>query len=383
MTAAQSHGRSMQIWLGSGGVGKTTMAAASGVAAALDGERVVVLTIDPARRLADTLGLGRNATDRRHDYRSDDESGDDESGDDRLGNEPTQLDGPWPGEVWAAMLDPAETFRSLIRTHGRADQADDVLHNRLFQQITTALGGVNEYMAAERLHQLHHDPRFDRVIIDTPPSRHAIDFLDSPTRLRNFVDNRLYRALFASRRGLLGPVTAAAQLVLRLTSRVVGQDLVHDVASLFSQLDGLDEGFRQRAVETGDLLSGPLCSYLVVTSARAQPLREANWLADNLRERGRTIDAVVINRLSPFGHEPDDTLTGGRKADRQLLEANLEEFRALARSEDQVIDQAIKALAAGTEPIRVGERHQPVRGIDDLVELAEQLRLPGRNSVVG
>ncbi|MEL6982380.1 MAG: ArsA-related P-loop ATPase, partial [Actinomycetota bacterium] len=210
--------RKVVLCLGSGGVGKTTTAAVLALALAREGERVVVLTIDPARRLADALGLAG-----------------------RLSNEPAlvtgpaesdgtaELDGPagtgptGGGEVWATMLDPAETFRQVVRAEADSDeQAERILANRLFVNLTTTLSGTNEYMAAERLHQLAGDDRFDRIIVDTPPSRHVLDFLDSPGRLTRFVDHRLYRSVLAPGRGLLRPLNAASKAVMRLLAGLVG-----------------------------------------------------------------------------------------------------------------------------------------------------------------
>ena len=253
-------GPSVLLCLGPGGVGKTTISAAAAVAAAVAGERVVVLTIDPAHRLADTLGL------ERHD-------GHGLGGGRELGNDPRLVAGPWSGELWAAMLDPTETLHDLIRSHGGADQAERVLGNRLFTTLTQSLSGMNEYMAAEKLHELHNDQRFDRVVIDTPPSRHAVDFLDSPGRLTRFVENRFYRAVLAQRRGLARPVNLAAQRVVRLTARVVGAELVDDVIRLFADLEGLDEGFRQR------LPRPPNYSGAMSARTRSSPRPERNRFA--------------------------------------------------------------------------------------------------------
>ncbi|MGF1598600.1 MAG: ArsA family ATPase [Acidimicrobiales bacterium] len=353
--------RRVLVWLGAGGVGKTTMAAAGAVASARAGERVVVLTIDPARRLGDALGLGGGAARRL-------------GGGAALANEPRLVEGPWPGELWAAVLDPAETLQRLVKTHGEADQVARLLDNRLFAAITNTLGGTSEYMAAERLHQLHRDPRFDRVVIDTPPSRHAIDFLDSPTRLANFVDNRFYQAIFTPRRGVLRSVNAAAQVVLRLVGRVVGSDLVDDVTGLFRDLEGLDRGFRDRAVETAELLAGPDCRYVIVTSPRRQPIREAGWIADNLERRHRLVDAVVVNRLTPYGRDPSIRPSGARGTDRDALDANLAELRQLAVAEDELIEASVRPLVNGRLMVTVEDRGHAVASIDELLVLADALR---------
>lgn len=337
----------VHVFLGSGGVGKTTLAAGTAMTGAMAGRRVVVLTVDPARRLADTLGLG--TTD----------------------NEPRLVAGPWPGELWAAQLDPTATFATLLHNHGRPDQAQRVLDNQLFCTITESMSGINEYMAAERLHQLHHDGRFDQVVVDTPPSRHAIDFLDSPHRMVDFLDNRLYRTVLAPRSGVLRSVSSAAQLVLRLVGRLVGVDLVHDVIRLFSDLEGFDHGFRQRAIETSGLLAGPACRYTLVTSARAEPIREAAWIGRQLSERGLPVHTVIANRLTPFGR--DTTTTAGRGAGRAALQENLNQLRAMAVHEDELLDELIDELGSGPTVIRLTERLRPLRSRDDLLDLAGQV----------
>lgn len=356
--------RSVLICLGPGGVGKTTISAAAGIAGALAGERVMVLTIDPAQRLADTLGLART-------------SGHGLGGGTGLGNEPQLVSGPWPGELWAAMLDPAETLADIIRRHGSPGQARRVLGNPLFTTIAESLSGINEYMAAERLHEFAGDPRFDRVIIDTPPSRHAVDFLNSPERLTRFFDNRFYRSVLAPRRGLIRSFNAAAQIVVRLTAKLVGAALVDDVVRLFADLEGLDKGFRQRAVEVSDLLHGPDCSYTLITTARREPIREARWIRNSLERRGTTVDTFVVNRLAPWGHQPEPPpITKGRKADRAALEENLEQLRRLGQAEGELIDELNRSRRAGVtaQTVRIEERTGPVRTIDDLVELATALR---------
>ncbi len=367
--------QSLVVCLGPGGVGKTTIAAATAIAGARAGKRVVVLTIDPAHRLADTLGLERT-------------SGHGLGGGSELGNEPKLVAGPWSGELWAAMLDPAQTLTQVIRRHGGDEQAERVLANPLFTTIVDSLSGMNEYMAAERLHELHNDDRYDLVVIDTPPSRHAVDFLDSPRRLTNFVDNRFYQAVLAPRKGLVRSINAAAQLVVRLTARLVGAELVDYVISLFADLDGLDEGFRQRAVETAALLDGPSCRYALVTTARHEPIREAHWIRDNLERRNKTVDTVVVNRLTPFADIEPGLIKGGRKADRAALEANRIELAELGRRERELIDELLTTeagrpatttgggIGGGSEDasvLRIPERQTPIKTIDDLVRLSDEL----------
>jgi len=342
------------VYLGSGGVGKTTVAAASAMAAARDGARVVVLTIDPARRLAETLDL------------------------DGPGHEARLVAGPWPGELWAAQLHPLPTLADVLRRHGKPGQADRILANPTFQAITHAAPGISEYMAVERLHQLRADPRFDLVVLDTPPSRHAIEFLDSPQRLCRFVDNRLYRTVLAPRNGVLRGASSAGRLALRAVSRLVGMELVDNVMRLFADLDGLDQGFRDRAAEIDELLTSPGCRYRLVTTARPETVAEATWIGRSLIDRGLAIDAVVANRVAPSFTLPAGDGAPGARGDGtrsrapKPLAANLAELAALAGREAELL--AALTAAVGRPPVvRVQERARMARGREGLMELAGEL----------
>ena len=354
------------VCLGSGGVGKTTTAAALAIALANRGDRVVVLTIDPARRLADALGQGGT-----------------------LGNEPVEVDlaAGRPrgrrdsGQVWAAMLDPAETFEHVIRSEADDEaRAARILANRLFTNLSTSLSGTNEYMAAERLHQLHGDRRFDRVIIDTPPSRHAFDFLDSPGRLTRFVDHRLYRSVFARKPRLLRPINAGTQVVMRLLGRLVGTTLVDDVVSFFADFEGLDEGFRRRADEIETLLTGPETGYILITGPRRDRLAEAEWILGNLGRRQRRLDAVVVNRVMPIDLERAAEALSRSPADAEqaALHQNLAELATLAQQEAVLIDSVTAMVgreldqpAESVALVTLAEQRRPVRDLAGLHRLAE------------
>src|SRR6184192_2185028 len=172
--------REIVICCGSGGVGKTTAAAVLALEGARAGRRACVVTIDPAKRLADALGL------------------------DRLSNTPSKIEGEWPGELWAMMLDTKSTFDNLVAKYsGNEEQAAGILANRFYRNISGALSGTQEYMAAEKLYELHEAEQFDLVVVDTPPTRSALDFLDAPRRLMRFLDHRLYRALMGPTRAYL------------------------------------------------------------------------------------------------------------------------------------------------------------------------------------
>ncbi len=342
------------LCLGSGGVGKTTVAAALGVALADRGERVVVLTIDPAHRLADALGL--------------------EAG---LNNQPQRVSvHENGGELWATMLDHAETFEAVVREEARTeDQAERILANPLFRNLTRSLSGTNEYMAAERLHQLHGETRFDRIVVDTPPSRHALDFLDSPGRLNRFVNHRLYRSVFAPR-GLLRTVGVGTRLVLRLLGRIVGSRLVDDVITFFTNFEGLDTGFERRASETERILREET-GFVLVTAPRRRALDEATWIAANVGRRVGPVDAIVVNRMCPValgsvGEPVQPNLQANDLEDP--LAVNLCQLRALAVQEGTLIDEAIAAIGGGPAVIRLAERARPVADLEALHGLANDLR---------
>ena len=274
--------RSIIVCCGPGGVGKTTASAAIALAASRLGRRAVVVTVDPARRLADALGLSGG-----------------------LGNEPVlvPVSAAGPGELWAMMLDPAATFDEVVRAHASSDeQASRILANRFYRNISERLSGTQEYMAAEKLHQLHHDQRFDLVVVDTPPSRNALDVLDAPERLSRFLDHRLYRTLVSPAKGPMRLVNTAAQLFLRSASKVVGGQVLADAVAFFKAFDGMEAGFRARSTEVLALFRSAETAYVVVTAPRHDRVAEVEWLLDRLTERGTTPAALVVNRVHPsFG----------------------------------------------------------------------------------
>ena len=267
---------------GPGGVGKTSTAAALGVAGALAGRRVVVLTVDPARRLADALGLEEGAgADQPH---------------------LVELAGAAPdgGELWAVMLDAEATFDRLVREQAGGDrQANAVLDNPVYRAIAGSLSGAQEYMAIERLHQLHTSGAWDLVIVDTPPSRHAIDLLEAPDRLVKFLGHPVYRALTAGHRTLARITDAAASVFLWAVRRLAGPQLVQDVVQFFRSLGHIEGGLRKRAEEVSDLLRAERTTFVVVTSPRAEAVGESAHLVEALRSRGFPLGGVIANLVHP------------------------------------------------------------------------------------
>ncbi|WP_320670405.1 ArsA family ATPase [Patulibacter defluvii] len=273
------------VCAGPGGVGKTTTAAALGLALAREGRRVAVVTIDPARRLADALGLGALGNDPERVP---------EAALDALGVAP-------PGELWAMMLDPKRTFDALVRELSPdAATSERVLANPLYRQISTAAGGSHEFTAVARLHDLHRDPRFDVVVLDTPPSRNALDFLDAPDRIAGFLEGRAVRALLGQGRGGIAARVArrGTGLALGALQRLTGVDLLRDLATFFEALGPLTDGFARRATAVRALLRDPATRFVIVTGAGPVQAGEAVFFRRHLREVEMPFTGLVVNRVS-------------------------------------------------------------------------------------
>ncbi|CAB5069153.1 MAG: AAA family ATPase [Actinobacteria bacterium] len=281
----QSH---VIVCCGSGGVGKTTTAAVIALHAALQGRKTVVVTIDPARRLADALGL------------------------DGLTNEPAQIPGlpEGSGEMWAMMLDTKATFDGLVRRYAAdSNQTEQILANSFYRNISTSLSGTQEYMASEKLYELAIESDYDLVVVDTPPTRNALDFLEAPRRLAKFLDHRIYKVLMLPTRGIVKAVNVAAQTLLRSISKVVGTEVIADAIAFFGAFEGMEQGFKERAAEVDSLLSQPDTAFILIASPHADTMAEAQFFAARLRELKITVRALIINRMQPrFGdnHSPED-----------------------------------------------------------------------------
>jgi len=319
--------RSVLICCGSGGVGKTTVAAAFALEAARMGRRACVVTIDPAKRLADALGLGS------------------------LSNTPARVDlsltsGDTTGELWALMLDTKTTFDELVVRYAPSDQqAEGILQNRLYKNLSQALSGTQEYMAMEKLYELHSDSRFDLVVVDTPPTRNALDFLDAPRRLTRFLDNRIFRLLVMPTRAYLKAVTLATQAFLRTVSKVVGAEVVDDAVAFFQAFEGMEAGFRERAARVETLLSDPGTAFVVVASARKDTVIEAAYFIDRLSTSGFETANLVVNRLHPRFGQPG-TAARLRAAGRDdALVTNLAQLEAVGEREEAHFAELAEAVA--------------------------------------
>jgi anion-transporting ArsA/GET3 family ATPase len=281
-------GRRMVICAGSGGVGKTTTAAAVALGLAAEGKKVAVVTIDPARRLANALGL------------------------DELDNAPRRVDVDLPGELWAMMLDAKRTFDQLIE-HLAPDARtrDEVLGNRIYQQLSNAVAGSQEFTAIAKLYELDQSGDWDVLVLDTPPSRNALDFLDAPTRLTTFFQGRAIR-LFLRPAGLSGRLLGRGTgVVFGILQRVTGVDLLRDLSTFFRSLAGMIDGFTERARSVGALLSDPATTFLIVTAPRHDPVEEAIYFHRKLREAGMPFGGLVVNRV----HQPPEDRLGATVAE--------------------------------------------------------------------
>jgi anion-transporting ArsA/GET3 family ATPase len=331
------------VCCGPGGVGKTTVAAALAVEGAKRGRRTVVVTIDPAKRLADALGLGA------------------------LTDTPRRIDGDWPGELWALMLDPRSTFDGLVTRYAPdADQAEIILANRFYRNIAGALSGTQEYMAMEKLFELHNDERFDLVVVDTPPTRNALDFVDAPRRLTRLLDNRLFRLLMIPARTGMRAVNFATQAFLRTIGKVVGSEVVTDAVTFFQAFEGMEDGFRQRAQGVQALLADRCTAFLLVTSPRRDAARETEFFAEKLGEAGIDVDALIVNRMHP--RFPPVAPASAGEAELSSLYRNLADLTRLSDGEEAHV--AALSRRVGAPAVCVPELETDVHDLPGLARVA-------------
>ncbi len=290
--AGKLEGKRVVICAGSGGVGKTTTSAAVALGLAAEGRRVAVVTIDPAKRLADALGI------------------------EQLGNEPHRVGDEvfaahgieMRGELWAMMLDAKRTFDELIERLAPDERTrDEVLANRIYQELSSAVAGSQEFTAIAKLYDLDRSGRFDVLVLDTPPSRNALDFLDAPDRLTGFLEGRALK-VFLAPTGLAARVMGrGTSVVFSVMRRVTGVDLLEDLSVFFRALGGLLDGFRERAGGVKRLLADPATTFLIVTSPEREPVEEAIFFRGKLREAGMPFGGLVVNRvqLDPIEGDAD------------------------------------------------------------------------------
>ena len=315
------------VCCGSGGVGKTTTSAALALAAAEAGRTVVVLTIDPARRLAQSLGL------------------------EELDNEPRRVDVPGAdGELHAMMLDMKRTFDDVVAAHSTPERAEAILENPFYQSLSSSFSGTQEYMAMEKLGQLRASDQWDLIIVDTPPSRSALDFLDAPNKMSRFLDGTMIRLLTAPARagGRAGMKFASAGFMFfsRIISKILGGQLLRDISAFVAALDTMFGGFRERATATYELLRRPGTWFVVVASPEPDALREASYFVDRLSAEGMPLAGLVLNRT----HPPATTALSATRAEGAAEE--------VAESGADGADVAAAALRVHAERMVVAAREQ-------------------------
>ena len=269
------------VCCGSGGVGKTTTAAALGLRAAERGRTVVVLTIDPARRLAQSMGLTE------------------------LDNTPRPVagtDAGAGGHLDAMMLDMKRTFDEIVLAHSTPERAEKILENPFYQSLSSSFSGTQEYMAMEKLGQLKESGEWDLVVVDTPPTRSALDFLDAPQSLARFLDGRLLRLLVAPAKAggkaYMKLLSASFLTFARLFTKIIGAQVLQDVSAFVAALETMFGGFRQRAEETYRLLAAPGTSFVVVSAPERAALREASYFIDRLATDKMPLAGLVLNRVT-------------------------------------------------------------------------------------
>ncbi|MBB6418561.1 ArsA family ATPase [Streptomyces sp. AK010] len=322
------------VCCGSGGVGKTTTAAALGLRAAERGRKVVVLTIDPARRLAQSMGI------------------------DSLDNTPRRvkgIDDSAGGELHAMMLDMKRTFDEIVEAHADGERAAAILGNPFYQSLSAGFAGTQEYMAMEKLGQLRARDEWDLIVVDTPPSRSALDFLDAPKRLGSFLDGRLIRLLTAPAKlgGRAGMkfLNAGMSMMTGTLGKLLGGQLLKDVQTFVSAMDTTFGGFRTRADATYKLLQAPGTAFLVVAAPERDALREAAYFVERLAAEDMPLAGLVLNRVHGSGA---DRLS----AERALAAAeNLEEPR--------IVDQEGGKASLRNSPDAHDSSDSPTSGTPD------------------
>ncbi len=284
------------VCTGSGGVGKTTTAAALGLRAAELGRNVCVLTIDPARRLAQAMGLTE------------------------LDNTPRSVPGITNGSLSAMMLDMKRTFDEVVESHSDPERAEQILSNPFYQALSSSFAGTQEYMAMEKLGQLRAQSQWDLIIVDTPPSRNALDFLDAPARLGSFLDGRLIRIITAPARGAgrgIGRIAALSfGIFTNVLSKLLGAQVLADVGNFVADIDTTFGGFRERADATYALLKDSGTEFIVVAAPERDALREAAYFVERLNQDSMPLGGLILNRVQEVpetGLTQDQVLAAAQK----------------------------------------------------------------------
>ncbi len=365
-TIGKPGGPRIVICCGSGGVGKTTLSAAIGLYGALSGLKTIVLTIDPARRLADVLGIGE-FTDKAR---------------------PVPLDSfdNVSGELHAMMLDAKRTFDHLIDRYAPKDMQPHIFSNRYYQHLSENMGGSHEYMAMEKLYEIHHQGQWDLIVLDTPPSRRALDFLDAPQRVMNLLGHPYFMKIVRpkSRVGKLGGRVFGLVMTpfLKAMSQVIGKTAMEDLVSFFSLFnDVLLDGFEKRARGVASLLSDSVTAFVAITTPRAYPLQEAGFFYRRLEERGMPFHGFIVNRVHQADSPADVDALFLELNDKKvlppevirMLETSYKRFSRLAKSDKKVIDQFRNEIGAEIPILEISMENDEVADLESLYRIGRRI----------
>jgi anion-transporting ArsA/GET3 family ATPase len=362
--AARLADKRVLVCVGAGGVGKTTTSAALALGLAQRGAKVAVVTIDPAKRLASALGLTELASEPQ-----------------RIAPELFVDQGiAMDGELWAMMLDAKRTFDELIlQLTPDEDARAEILANPVYRELSTAVAGSHELSAIAKLYELHEEHDFDAIILDTPPSRNALDFLDAPNRMLGFLEGRALQ-VFLGPGGLTARLFGrGTALVFSIFARVTGVDMLGDLSSFFRSLSGVIDGFGERTRGVSELLRAPQTTFLIVTSPELEPAREARFLADRLAEADMSVGELIVNRVHSVGLDGLSVTEVSAMLAPALGESlasraasNLADFDVLARRDRETIAQLSQALE-GRAPILVPNLDEDVQDLLGLARIAQHL----------
>ena len=367
--AARLAGMRICICLGGGGVGKTTTSAALALELASRGQKVAVITIDPARRLAAALGLRVGASGHPH------------IGEHRIDPALFAAQGiEMKGELWAMMLDPKRTLDDAIANlEPEASTREEILSNPIYRELSTAVAGSQELSAIAELYALHNERDFDVIVLDTPPSRNALDFLDAPTRLLGFLEGRALQVFLAP-----GGLTArlfgrSTALVFSIFARITGVDMLSDLSQFFRSVSGVIDPFSQRTRDVASLLRESSTAFLIITSPEPEPAREAVFMARKLDARGMSRSELIINRVNRDGlggHTVDEVneLLAPTLGEPLALRVahNLADFDVLAQRDRKTVARLTHELGHGN-PVLVPQLDEDVQDLRGLARVAEHL----------
>lgn len=340
------------VCAGSGGVGKTTLSAALAVRATQLGKQVLVLTVDPAQRLATALGLDL----KNHEVRK------------------VELEAS--GQLSAAVIDSKKTFDAFVVRHSSNEElAQRLLKNRLYQQLSTTLSGSQEFTSLERLYEAYESKRYDLIVLDTPPTKHAIDFLRAPDRLNNLFQDSVTKWFMMASGGeksgfFTGLINKGTRTVLKSLETLTGSQFIDELVDFFASMRNLQKVLRERSQSAQKLLLGTETSFIVVTSFDAAKLAEAHYLQEQLRSMGYRLAAVIINRAFPMWLKNSNE---GDSSTSASLNTFYETFRNYHSERYDLYEKFEKTVGESVRIVRIPEYNQDVYGLEGLERLAEQL----------